>query len=144
MATPTIWGTAQHVLNLCRGVRSVSTASHGGILVSKGFAEKYLPKEILACTPFMHGCYQFEEDGEAYTPMFFQPNLIIKLTESFGSKDKESLKRHFKYTYQGIVHWHPEYMEKYAKQADQFKFFAMGALQFTREQVEELLADKEA
>ena len=79
-----------------------------------------------------------------YTPMFFQPNLIIKLTESFGSKDKESLKRHFKYTYQGIVHWHPEYMEKYAKQADQFKFFAMGALQFTREQVEELLADKEA
>jgi hypothetical protein len=34
MATSTPWGIAQTVKNIARGIRSVSTAGHGGVLVS--------------------------------------------------------------------------------------------------------------
>ena len=64
MATSTIWGAAQSVENLCRGVRLVFTARHGGLLVSKGFAEKHIPQSVLEKIPFRDNYYQFEEDGK--------------------------------------------------------------------------------
>lgn len=40
MATSTPWGTAQSVIHIARGIRSVSTSSHGGVLVSPSMNSK--------------------------------------------------------------------------------------------------------
>ena len=144
MATSTIWGAAQSVSHLCRGVRSVSTASHGGLLVAKQYAEKYMPKEILEHTPFEYGSYQFEEDCEMNIPLFFQPKLVVDLVNAFYPRKTpeekfESLKNHFRYTYRGMQQWFPKYLEQYSWQTEQFKFFAMGILNYDIKQIEELL-----
>lgn len=38
----TIWGLADHQMKLAEGVYSVSTPSHGGVIVSVLVADKYL------------------------------------------------------------------------------------------------------
>ena len=78
MATSTIWGAAQSVENLCRGVRLVFTARHGGLLVSKGFAEKHIPQLVLEKIPFRDNYYQFEEDCDLHLVFFFYPPLAEK------------------------------------------------------------------
>ena len=144
MATSTIWGTAQSVDHLCRGVRVVSTASHGGMLVSKGFAEKHIPKEVLEHTPFQSDCYQFEEDSEISVPMFFVPELVVRLVEEFyhsEEKRSEMMEGHFRFTYQDVLRYHPQYIERYTESEEKFKLFAMKTLHFSREQVDTLLKE---
>ena len=59
------WGEVQHCEILCPGVYSVSTASHGGVMVHGSVA-----KEILSLAARKHcfregGYYCFEEDCDA-------------------------------------------------------------------------------
>lgn len=61
MATSTPWGLAQKVTNIARGIRSVSTAGHGGVLVSptkNAMVPEYMRKESGA----------YEEDCEWAIP----------------------------------------------------------------------------
>ena len=59
------WGEVQHQEELCSGVFSVSTASHGGILVHRSVAKAVLsPAARKHC--FRDGSYYcFEEDCDA-------------------------------------------------------------------------------
>ena len=64
MSTYTPWGVAQSVRRIRRGIRQVSTAGHGGVMVSKRLAEKFLPKTVLARSIKYGNTYCFEEDCE--------------------------------------------------------------------------------
>lgn len=56
------WGEIQTCKALCPGAYSVSTASHGGVMVCRGLAEKAFRKEARACG-FAEGAYLcYEED----------------------------------------------------------------------------------
>ena len=59
------WGEVQHQEELCSGVFSVSTASHGGIMVHRSVAKAVLsPAARKHC--FRDGSYYcFEEDCDA-------------------------------------------------------------------------------
>lgn len=83
MAMQTIWGTVQNKANLCRGVMVIGTASHGGMLLAKGYAEKHLPMELLDRFPFYVSYYCFEEDCDINIPLFFIPELLPKLANVF-------------------------------------------------------------
>lgn len=41
------WGKIQHSKSLVRGVRFVSTASHGGIMVTENYAQKHFSKSAI-------------------------------------------------------------------------------------------------
>jgi hypothetical protein len=62
MNTP--WGISQEVETISRGIHWVSTASHGGLMVSASIAERVLtPKAIKVAFPGRCGGYVcFEED----------------------------------------------------------------------------------
>ena len=62
MNTP--WGTSQQVETIARGIHWVSTAGHGGLMVSAGIAEKILSQQaIRVAFPGKAGGYVcFEED----------------------------------------------------------------------------------
>ena len=56
------WGEIQTVEKLCSGVYSVSTPSHGGIMVIENQAKALFSPEALKCSFLDAGYYCFEED----------------------------------------------------------------------------------
>lgn len=61
----TIWGTTQYEERLAEGVWDVCTAGHGGIVVDKRVAERYIsPKAKRFIDKPQLGMYHFEEDCE--------------------------------------------------------------------------------
>ena len=73
MSSYSPWGAIQDSTQICAGVRWVSTASHGGLMVTKQAAAKYLSEQAIKaihCTPSAdYAC--FEEDCE-YAIAFFE------------------------------------------------------------------------
>ena len=61
----TPWGKAQSVTTIARGVRWVSTASHGGLGVSEALARKVFTAAALAAGFTQGGYVWFEEDCDA-------------------------------------------------------------------------------
>ena len=59
------WGEIQSCRMICPGTYSVSTESHGGIMIRRAFAEEVLRKEALKCAQLESGWYCFEEDCAA-------------------------------------------------------------------------------
>lgn len=59
------WGKIDHYETLCNGVYSVTTESHGGIMVVADKAEKFLSLEALKCGFVENGYACFEEDCAA-------------------------------------------------------------------------------
>ena len=68
--TYTPWGAAHNVTPHIRGVKSVSTSSHGGIMVSPGFANKFFSKSALKLAEMYSGYFCYEEDAEWMIPTF--------------------------------------------------------------------------
>lgn len=100
MSSP--WGRIDHVVPYCRGVASVSTPSHGGIRVSKGFAEKHL-SEAARKRGKVHGGYlYYEEDCDYAIPMLELPHLWEK---AFGSSQNVE-----KMLMSSLSVWNPEYL----------------------------------
>lgn len=58
----TPWGTADFVDKIAHGIASVSTPGHGGVMVSKGVAEKRLSDKARENALIYGGYYCFEED----------------------------------------------------------------------------------
>jgi hypothetical protein len=144
MSTYSIWGEAQTVDHLCRGVRSVSTASHGGLLVSKRFAEKHIPKKVLANIPFEQNCYQFEEDCAYSIPMMFKPSLIENLMKAQNPLSDEDdllakIKRFAANIYSAFVRWYPEYASTYQSAIDEFKLYCKYTLNFNDTEMNDML-----
>lgn len=87
------WGTVDHSTSPRRGVHFVSTPSHGGIAVSKALAEKLLSVKALEHGHAIGGYVWFEEDCEAWVPLYEHPEWI----ETGMDKDQiaEAVNRYF-------------------------------------------------
>lgn len=71
ISTP--WGVSQQVETIARGIHWVSTAGHGGLMVSHGEAKKLLsPKAFEVAHPGMCGGYLCFEEDCSYAVAFFE------------------------------------------------------------------------
>ena len=95
------WGEIQRCVRICHGIYQVSTASHGGVMLTTRLAQAMLSPAARACG-FRYGrCLCFEEDCQAAvvllellnkglhkSPQWFAPDQYRAALES-------SVKRHF-------------------------------------------------
>lgn len=128
MSSYSIWGPVQSIFYFRRGVRLVSTASHGGLMISEVFAKKHIPEAILEETPFASSCYQFEEDCALNIPLFFCPSLLIDMVNSFyprcSREEKlEHLQKHIHYTIEGMNLYYLRLLGKYPSVLNAFHEF---------------------
>ncbi len=72
----TIWGEIQTSTRLADGVVDVTTASHGGIIVDKRVANKFLSKEAKQMATYDNGHYYFEEDCDWAIFAFENPTIV--------------------------------------------------------------------
>ena len=72
----TIWGEIQTENRLAFGVIDVTTAGHGGIIVEKSVANKFLSAEAKKAAYFVNGCYHFEEDCDWAIFAFENPTIV--------------------------------------------------------------------
>jgi hypothetical protein len=95
------WGKADHVVQIKRGVRWVSSPSHGGLAVAKGVAEAELSSAARACGEYWNGYYWYEEDCQCAVAFYEQPEWALK---SGSNADKSY--------YEKQVHaYNPKYFE---------------------------------
>lgn len=80
MATSSPWGKVDYVKNYQRGVRFVSTPSHGGFMISKGFAQKNLSIAAQKRAEEYNGYLCFEEDCLACIVLLELPNTRSEKT----------------------------------------------------------------
>lgn len=102
--TNTPWGKSQHQRKVERGLTFHTTASHGGWLISKGFAEKRLTKAAIRRGLEWNGYIAFEEDVDADIILF---ELKEARTEVFGvvrDYDREDA------VFKRLSRWHPDYL----------------------------------
>lgn len=64
------WGEIQNSASIIRGVREVSAGGHGGIMVSKSFAEKNFTQNALKRSIKYDNYYCYEEDCDYAIAMF--------------------------------------------------------------------------
>lgn len=72
----TIWGEIQTENRLAEGVIDVTTAGHGGIIVEKYAANKFLSTEAKKAANFVNGRYHFEEDCDWAIFAFENPTIV--------------------------------------------------------------------
>lgn len=69
----TPWGTADAFFPVIRGVRFLSTPSHGGLAVAKGVASKLLSDAARYAAEYANGYYWFEEDCKINIALYEHP-----------------------------------------------------------------------
>lgn len=69
MSRSTPWGAAQQVIKHGRGISTVCTASHGGLMISEALAKKLLSGAARELAIKHNGYYCFEEDCLALIPL---------------------------------------------------------------------------
>ena len=132
MARSTPWGSAQHVTTHLRGFATVSTASHGGMMVSRKAAEKYL-SEAARKRALMHGGYYCYEEDDMINIVLFdvQQSLRSEILKDFSGlanltaeeADKKLIHLLSSYNYQYLldVGVEPDAVEmKHAKLREQY------------------------
>lgn len=83
------WGNIQHSRIIMRGMRSVSTDGHGGLMLTKKFAEKHLSESALK-RGFRYGEYYCYEEDCAWSI----PTLEIKESwDKWYDEDTDAEKR---------------------------------------------------
>lgn len=91
------WGFIQTKKVHQRGVTSITTSSHGGILVSKGFAEKFLSEAARKRAILWNNAYYcFEEDCAC--EMVFNELPYVQTAEKAQS------------TFYSLSRWNPDYL----------------------------------
>jgi hypothetical protein len=93
----TPWGLVISSKKYMRGVSYVRTASHGGFILSKGFAEKNLSIAALKRGTLYNGYYCFEEDIKANIVLLEMPELREEQDDSDG-------------ILKSLSAWHPDYL----------------------------------
>ena len=116
------WGEVQHQEKLCSGVFSVSTASHGGIMVHRSVA-----KAVLSPAARKHcfrdgGYYCFEEDCDA--PVAIR-ELLDKVLYTAPVNDYFKQGEYERVINRSLQEYHPDYWKDReaakAKQAEKRK-----------------------
>lgn len=64
------WGTIQHSTKVKRGFRVVSTAGHGGAMITKKFAKANLSEACIQRGTLYSGYLCYEEDCDMVIPLF--------------------------------------------------------------------------
>lgn len=120
------WGAIQSEHKLCDGVYNVSTASHGGIMVSEDVAESIFSGAALDCAFRHNWFYCFEEDCAA--PVALRELLDKKLITGFFNLNAEELSEIVNRSLQA---WQSEYLESRKKSS------VLGQLQNAAREVKE-------
>ncbi|KZX73198.1 hypothetical protein A3715_15905 [Oleiphilus sp. HI0009] len=69
MARSTPWGSSQNITTFFKGFSFVDTAGHGGIMISKSVANKYLSDAAKNSALVHNGYYCYEEDVDFLIPL---------------------------------------------------------------------------
>ena len=121
MSTP--WGTIQDIEPLERGISFVYTASHGGLRISKGYAEKYLFPETIAKAQKIGNYLYYEEDCDWAVPAYELTHLYGKFFQwSKDSELKNSKKLQLLELERLVKFWNAEYAITmgYMEEGDKF------------------------
>ena len=110
------WGEVQHTTPYMRGLAFVSTASHGGMRVSKSLCEKYPflveVNQFSGYGGFHYGYYFFEEDCEYAAPALLFCGTIYKASP-WVIKPFPTVEDFRKYLLKICWEYYPSIMEKY-------------------------------
>jgi hypothetical protein len=110
MSRSTPWGPAQQVIKHLTGFSTVSTASHGGLMISKGAAEKYLSEAARKRALIHSGYYCYEEDDDYTIPLFDLKDLKPELSENMPIYSKMSNDEIEKNMIELLSGSHPDYL----------------------------------
>jgi hypothetical protein len=105
MATP--WGQAQSITKIATGIIIVSTAGHGGLMIGKGVAKKYLSPEAIHMG-MEYGSYLCYEEDVAYTIPLYDSEALLKLVNDKHVFTKEVSKGDLEKTLQD---YYPKYFD---------------------------------
>ncbi len=112
MSRSTPWGTSQSIHNHARGIASVSTASHGGLMISNGVAQKHLSEEARNLAMVYGGYHCYEEDDMYFVPLMdsdFIRNAVLPAIGLFAGKSESEIKQ---YLIDSISVSNPEFLIK--------------------------------
>jgi hypothetical protein len=111
MPTYTPWGKAQNSLCHLRGVSTVSTSSHGGMMITRTFAHKYLSKQAIELGERYQNHLCYEEDVAYLIPLFDLREHRSQLMADFPFwKGKTSLEIE-QYLIEQLSGTFPEYLQ---------------------------------
>jgi hypothetical protein len=102
MATNTPWGKSQNATKVERGLTFHSTSSHGGFLVSKGYAHKHLSPSALKRGEAWGNYYAFEEDCAATIVELELPATRVVFSNPENITDESLIKT--------LSRWYPDYL----------------------------------
>ena len=106
MSTP--WGTAQQKQVHARGLFTIHTAGHGGLVVSRGLAQKVLSQEAINCAAIVTSSYVFfEEDCAVSVAIVDSPYIRKELAATYGRTAQELHDQ----AMQSVRRWFPKYFE---------------------------------
>lgn len=100
------WGSLQTCHKLCAGVYTISTASHGGIMVNADMADAILSEAAVKCAFRYNRFLCFEEDCDANVAL--RELLDKKLISKAFNLDAEQLG---KIVNRSLQQWHPAYWQ---------------------------------
>jgi hypothetical protein len=103
-APNTIWGKAQTMYEIQRGVRWFSTAGHGGLAIADGVARKTLTPAAYKMGAKSWGYLWYEEDVAYAIPFYEHPEWGVILSHKAGGS--AGSKEQFEST---IKHYFPQY-----------------------------------
>lgn len=119
MSRSTPWGSAQDVINHARGISTVFTAGHGGLMVSKGVGDKLL-SESARSRALIHGNYYcYEEDCAVYIPLLDSEELRAAYIPSFNYFSKMSSDEVETTLINFISGYYPDFVLEIGKQPDE-------------------------
>lgn len=98
----TLWGKAQHVRTIMRGVAWVSTPSHGGLRVAEGVASKLLSEAARELAEHSNGYFWFEEDVACSIAFCEQPEWHRSLGFAAATREDHEAT---------VRKWCPKYFE---------------------------------
>lgn len=110
MARSTPWGSAQESISISRGVSCVSTASHGGIMVTLSAAEMLLSEHAKKRGMQWSGYLCYEEDCNADI-VLFDSELLLSLAVSKGVFGEGRTEQQVKdCAYKSLSFWNADYL----------------------------------
>lgn len=108
MAFSTPWGPSQHTEKLIQGVSIVSTAGHGGMMISAKKAENLLSEAARKMAIFDGRYYAFEEDCAFDIPLFESEEIRVAFIECMRSTNNaEDIKDS---AWSSLSRWYPKYL----------------------------------
>jgi hypothetical protein len=97
MSRSTPWGTSQSIHNHARGIATVSTASHGGLMISNGVAQNQLSEEARNLAMVYGGYHCYEEDDMYFVPLMdsdFIRNAVSPAIASLAGKSEAEVEQY--------------------------------------------------